>query len=148
MKTILITGSNGFTGRYVADEFETENYQVIRHVFHSPGDHHVACDLTDKAAVFRMINKIKPDGVIHLAALSFVGHEDLSAFYKVNVLGTLNVLEALEKAAIKPDKVIIASSANVYGNPEVEIINESTRTRAWKFHPPPAWGVNTPDEGI
>ena len=126
MKTILITGANGFTGHYVADVFATQGYHVVRHGFHSSEDTDVTCDLTDKAAVCRMTGKIRPDGVIHLAALSFVGHEEPSGFYRVNVIGTMNVLEALAEAQITPDKIVVASSANVYGNPEIEVIDEST----------------------
>lgn len=126
MKTILITGANGFTGRYVADVFAAQNYHVVRHGFHNNPESDFTCDLTDKAAVCKMLDDVRPDGVIHLAALPFVGHDDPSAFYRVNVIGTLNVLEALAQAKITPDKVIVASSANVYGNPEVEVIDEST----------------------
>lgn len=126
MNTILITGANGFTGRYVADVFAERDYHVVRHGFHNNPESDFTCDLTDKAAVCKMLDEVRPDGVIHLAALSFVGHDDPSAFYRVNVIGTLNVLETLAQAKITPDKVIVASSSNVYGSPEVEVIEEST----------------------
>jgi nucleoside-diphosphate-sugar epimerase len=64
--------------------------------------------------------------VIHLAAVSFVGHGDAAAFYAVNTIGTANLLEALLAEGVRPRRVVIASSANVYGNAEVEPILEST----------------------
>ena len=126
MKTILLTGSRGFTGRYVASLFREAGYHVIGVVRGSPGENEVQCDLTDKESVHKMVQKIKPDGIIHLAALSFVGHEDQSAFYKVNIFGALNILEALDKEGLTPEKLIFASSANIYGNPTIDKISEDT----------------------
>jgi len=91
----------------------------------SPQNDEVVCDLTDKRAVNNIIRKVNPDGIIHLAALSYVAHQDKQAFYNVNVFGTLNILEALDEAGVTPDKIVIASSANVYGSQRVEKIDES-----------------------
>jgi len=71
------------------------------------------------------VAQVKPDVVVHLAALAFVGHGDAEGFYRVNVFGTLNLLEALAALESPPAKVLIASSANVYGTPSVEVIDES-----------------------
>jgi nucleoside-diphosphate-sugar epimerase len=60
-----------------------------------------------------------------LAALSFVGHGDPEAFYRVNVLGTVNLLEALSAEVIPPEKILIASSANIYGSPDRDTIDET-----------------------
>jgi nucleoside-diphosphate-sugar epimerase len=62
---------------------------------------------------------------VHLAAVTFVAHDDPEDFYRVNVLGTLNLLQALAKLKRAPSRVIIASSANVYGTPDVEVLDES-----------------------
>ncbi len=126
MNKVLLTGINGFTGKYVAKELEVKGYQVIGLVHESEGDNQVVCDLTDKAAVFTCLEQVKPDYVIHLAALSFVGHSDQKAFYDVNVFGALNILEAAHELGLTFKKVIFASSANIYGNPvSVEKIDES-----------------------
>ena len=69
--------------------------------------------------------KRQPNYVVHLAAISFVGHGNADDFYRVNVVGTVNLLEALLKLEKKPTKVLIASSANVYGNCEISPISES-----------------------
>ena len=57
-----------------------------------------------------------PEAVLHLAAISFVGHADSSAFYAVNVVGTTNLLSALAALPQRARRVLLASSANVYGN--------------------------------
>jgi len=126
MKTILVTGSDGFTGHYVASDLEEKGYHVVRLVHMNPAGNEVACDLTDIDSVREIIKKHRPDGVIHLAALSFVGHIDQSAFYGVNVFGALNLLEAMDTEGLKPEKVVIASSANIYGNPDIEVLTETT----------------------
>lgn len=126
MKKVLLTGIDGFTGKYVAQELEAKGYQVIGLVYKNAAENQVACDLTDKAAVLKCLELVKPDYVIHLAALSFVGHSDQKAFYDVNVFGALNILEAAKELGLTFEKVILASSANIYGNPVgVEKIDES-----------------------
>jgi len=126
VKTVLITGSRGFTGVYVAKLFEKAGYEVIRGVSHHPKKGEYLCDLTDKASLDRLLVETKPTGIIHLAAMSFVGHGDETAFYHVNTVGTTNLLQAIDKAGLNPEKIIIASSANVYGNPTVKVISETT----------------------
>ena len=118
-KTILVTGSSGFTGRYVVNEFKKAGYNVIGLVHEMPSAGEVVCDIRDKQMVVDTIGALRPDGVIHLAALSFVGHPNPDEFYSVNVLGTENILSALVVNNICPQKVILASSANIYGSPDI-----------------------------
>ncbi|APO88600.1 GDP-mannose 4,6-dehydratase [Marivivens sp. JLT3646] len=103
---ILATGANGFTGRYFRKVAESLGHTVWP----------LAADLTDKSAVCDEVAQVRPTAVVHLAAISFVAHVDEIAFYNVNVLGTLNLLAALAALPVKPKKVLLASSANVYGN--------------------------------
>ena len=124
MKKILVTGVNGFTGQYVSKELQRRGYEVIGLVYTNPLDGQVVCDLTDKPAVKQCLESVKPDGIIHLAALSFVGHVDQKAFYDVNVFGCLNIVESLVELGLNKTKVIAASSANIYGSPDVARINE------------------------
>lgn len=125
MKRILVTGIDGFTGQYVAEELSRRGYEIVGLVYENPTVGQVSCDLTDKQAVRQCIESVKPDGVIHLAALSFVGYEDQKAFYDVNVFGALNILEVISELGLNVSKIILASSANIYGNPDVPKISES-----------------------
>lgn len=103
---ILLTGANGFTGRHFVQCAEQAGHQVIP----------LHANLTDKTAVADQVRQAQPDAVVHLAAISFVGNADEAAFYSVNVTGCINLLSACEALPQKPHKVLLASSANIYGN--------------------------------
>lgn len=125
-KRALITGLAGFTGRYLAAELESAGYQVFgtTHVHESTGRNMFPVDLCDRGGLERVLAKVEPDLVAHLAAISFVAHGDVGAIYRTNVVGTRNLLDLLAGLARRPDSVLLASSANVYGNAAVEIIDE------------------------
>ncbi len=125
MQRILVTGSNGFTGRYVCESLTAQGYDVVGLVRSNPGVNEWACDLADSAAVQQLVAQLNPQGVIHLAAQSFVGHADEREFYDINLFGTLNLLDALEEKGTPLRKVVIASSANVYGPVAAECIAET-----------------------
>ncbi|MDF7681374.1 GDP-mannose 4,6-dehydratase [Enterobacteriaceae bacterium ESL0689] len=116
-KRALITGLNGFTGRYVAAELSAAGYRIFG-LGSTPSDDpdYYQIDLMDASGLIDVVNTIKPNIVIHLAAIAYVGHGDVDAFYHVNLLGTRNLLQALSCCDISLDRVLLVSSANVYGN--------------------------------
>ena len=73
-------------------------------------------DITDAPALEKEVLQVAPDAVIHCAGISFVASKDQEAFYRVHALGTSNLLNALTKLPNRPSKVLLASSATVYGN--------------------------------
>jgi len=81
-------------------------------------------DLTDADAIRVAVRKVRPTHIIHLAGIAFVGHGQPEDYYRVNLFGTLNLLAALSECAQSP-RVLIASSANIYGTPNIEVIDES-----------------------
>lgn len=123
----LVTGLAGFTGRYLARSLEAAGYRVFGTAHGSeplgPDIHQV--DLCDRAQLARVVADVQPDMVAHLAAIAFVAHGDADAIYRTNVVGTRNLLEALAGLKNRPKAVLLASSANIYGNAAVEIIDES-----------------------
>ena len=133
-KRALITGLAGFTGRYLASELESAGYQVFgtAHVNEPLGKDMVAVDLCNGDELERAVAEIRPDVVAHLAAISFVAYGDVEAIYRTNVIGTRNLLDSLANLADKPRAVLLASSANIYGNASVDLIDESVA-------PSPAW---------
>lgn len=124
---VLLTGHDGFTGRYLAPELEAAGYDVVGLSRGSGVDPAtIDADLLDPAAMRNAVEMTRPDLVIHLAAISFVAHDDVDEMYRVNVVGTRNLLAALASVHV-PRLVILASSANIYGNTEVEPITEDTQ---------------------
>ncbi|MBA1273538.1 GDP-mannose 4,6-dehydratase [Stutzerimonas azotifigens] len=126
-KRALITGVRGFTGRYMAAELASNGYEVIglgSQAGNTPG--YYQADLTDAGALRILVEELRPQVVVHLAALAFVGHGDANGFYEVNLIGTRNLLEALAAASTPPECVLLASSANVYGNASEGMLSETT----------------------
>lgn len=126
-KRALITGIHGFTGRYMAAELQAGGYEVFGLGAHGVTEaHYFQADLGDATRLKQVLAAVKPSVVVHLAALAFVGLEDAQAFHRVNVLGTRNLLAAIEQCGRVPDCVLVASSANVYGNASPGLLNEQT----------------------
>lgn len=124
--TVLLTGADGFTGVYARAELESAGYKVVGAVMGTPqvpGD--IALDITSPANCRAVMDSVRPDYVIHLAGISFVQHADAEAFYRVNVIGTLNLLQGLVDAGVAPRRVVIVSSANIYGNATGGVLSES-----------------------
>jgi GDP-6-deoxy-D-talose 4-dehydrogenase len=109
---VLVTGLSGFTGRYVRVALEGMGYECVGLTQHDGSP----VNLTDARAVEDVVDRLHPDHVIHLAAVAFVAHADVSDFYSTNIVGTRNLLAALASAQVGPRSVVVASSANVYGN--------------------------------
>lgn len=128
MKKLLITGSSGFVGPYVAKEFRKSNYEIFyaEHSTKENKENHFLLDITDKSAVFDLIKKIKPDYIIHLAGFSsiFKSFTHPEECRKINVDGTRNILEALVKWAPQC-RTLIVSSIHVYGNPQYSPVDEN-----------------------
>jgi len=124
----LVTGRTGFTGVYVARELERAGYEVFGLSNHpgEDGSGSIRVDLLDRVALRQAVADLRPEVVIHLAAIAFVAHGDVGEMYQVNVVGTRNLLDALASAASQPRLVVLASSANIYGNAAVEPITEET----------------------
>ena len=82
---VLIVGMNGFTGQHIKKEMIDNNHEVIG----------LKSDLRDADAVSLEVKNIKPDSVINLASVSHIGHANPSIYYDVNLIGTMNLLHAL-----------------------------------------------------
>lgn len=126
-KRALITGLRGFTGHYMAQELSAAGYRVFGTVLpgEAGGPDVFTVDLCDRGAVARAVEEVQPDVVVHLAGIAFVAHSNPELIYRVNIVGTRNLLEALAGARHQPSAVLLASSANIYGHADVEMIDES-----------------------
>jgi nucleoside-diphosphate-sugar epimerase len=119
---VVITGINGFTGRYLARELFERGYEVhgLANAAVSEdvyGAYRIyCCDILDFPAVSSVMASIRPQQVVNLAAITHVDHKNIEAMYNVNILGTRNLLEALLPFSNFVENIILVGSANVYGN--------------------------------
>lgn len=118
MKKVLITGINSFTGLHLKEYLEEKGFEVV-------GTTSKTCDVTNKKDILNVLNETKPNFIIHLVAISFVGHGNNEDFYKINTIGTTNLLDAILETNLKIDKILLSSSATVYGNLGLEVLDES-----------------------
>lgn len=104
---IVVTGATGFTGTALCTALQQHgSYEV-----HGTQ----GIDLRDAPAVQALFAQLRPQAVVHLAARSFVNDTDIVGFYDHNVVATSHVLDAARDHGA--ERVIVASSANVYGVP-------------------------------
>ena len=124
----LITGASGFTGRYLAQELEDHGWEVWG-MGHAPQPglaNYAVADLENYEQLQAVVLRVAPRVVFHLAAIAFVGHGSPADFYRINVGGSRNLLQALASLPTPPQSVLIASSANVYGNSAEGKLTEAT----------------------
>ncbi|OYQ25077.1 GDP-mannose 4,6 dehydratase [Sandarakinorhabdus cyanobacteriorum] len=130
MARVLVTGANGFTGVHLLERLARDGHE-LHGLAHGGSDAHPlltaahAADLRDLPALADVVAQVQPDWVVHLAAIAFVAHGDAAELYSSNILGTRNLLQALSTAPRRPDALLIASSANVYGNRREGVLDES-----------------------
>jgi len=114
---ILVTGAGGFVGSHLLQALKAQGREVLG-LGRRAGPGVRAVNVLDRSALFEEVAAFKPDGVVHLAAIMYLpevlSRIELSS--AVNVLGTLNLLEALRAGAPKA-RLILVSSCVVYGDP-------------------------------
>jgi len=126
MKKALITGITGFVGSHLAELLLPKGYEVYGTVRPRSSmeniDHIknkvklVEIDITDPHSVLKVVGDIKPDYIFHLAAQTFVpsSWNAPTETLNVNIMGTLNILEAARKLDIET-RIQIAGSSEEYG---------------------------------
>ncbi len=126
----LITGRFGFTGRHLAQFLEHRGWEVFGLDPAEDSNHNATptIDINDTKSVIQRLTEVRPTHIVHLAAHSHVVGDPL-AFFRVNLLGTESLMEAIISSGIQPAKVLIASSANVYGNADHSPITEDEPLR-------------------
>ena len=124
----LITGASGFTGRYLAQELADHGWDVwgLGHAPQPGMANYAVADLENYEQLQAVVQRVAPQAVFHLAAIAFVGHGSPADFYRINVGGSRNLLQALASLPTAPQSVLIASSANVYGNSAEGKLTEAT----------------------
>ena len=116
---VFLTGATGYIGHKLALKAAKEGHQVAAlvrnlrspHLPRHPGIQFFNGDVTDYSSVAKAMDGC--DAVLHCAALTQLWHRDRSLFYRINVMGTRNVLEAALRQGVQ--KVVFTSSCAVLG---------------------------------
>ena len=132
---VLITGITGMVGSHLADYIlnnhpDAEVSGVVR--WRSPLDNIrqrldditlIQGELRDLSSMIQVINQVQPDRIFHLAAQSFVpiSYESPGDTFTVNVIGSINLLDAVRNVGIDP-MIHMCSSAEVYGNVDESMV--------------------------
>jgi nucleoside-diphosphate-sugar epimerase len=128
-KRILFTGGSGKAGRHVVPWLVDKGYRVVNVdlvPLDHPGVDNLSADITDSGQVFDVMtsyanfDELEPgtgvprfDGVVHFAAVPRILIKPDNETFRVNTIGTYNVIEAAVKLGIK--KIVFASSETTYG---------------------------------
>lgn len=125
-KRVLITGITGFTGKHLSKYLLAKGYEVFGTTIHpNENKNYFLCDLRDREQVQSVIRTVEPTHIIHTAGISFPAEDNISLIYDTNLVGTCHLLEALSQMSTPPEKIILASSANVYGDQGCEVLDET-----------------------
>jgi GDP-4-dehydro-6-deoxy-D-mannose reductase len=113
--TILVTGSNGFVGKYAVAILKEKYPQDIIVDVDIKGAS-VNIDLLEKEKVYELIKKERPTKILHLAGISSVAAslKDPRTAFDTNIGTFINLMEALRIENLTP-KFILVSSSDVYG---------------------------------
>ena len=153
-KVALITGITGQDGSYLAELLLSKGYEIhgtVRRVALEDTTHRLwrirkilnditlhSASLESYASIFKIVQKVKPDEVYHLAAQSYVVYsfEDEFSTLNTNINGTHYILSAV-KEFNKNLKFYFAGSSEMFGK-----VNQTPQTENTPFHPRSSYGIS------
>ncbi|MEA2661680.1 MAG: GDP-4-dehydro-6-deoxy-D-mannose reductase [Chloroflexota bacterium] len=136
---VLLTGITGFVGSHLAERLLADGHEVHGIAFEPPPHPNLAAiasdvrihhaGLGDADGLRAAVADARPDSVVHLAgqAIPSLAQHDAGGTIQVNVVGTANLLAALDPLA--GTRLVYASSADVYGVPNRLPVGEDAPLR-------------------
>ena len=130
---VLVTGADGFLGSNFIEQHTFRATQIhawVRNIDSFTAKKNVfskMVDIRDRELVLAEVRKIRPDLILHLAAKSLPvqSWEDTTLCLSTNILGTLNILDAIIELDNKPKFLFMGSSAEYSEPVETELIHEN-----------------------
>lgn len=124
---VLITGIGGFAGSHLADYIIANTDATVSGILrdleksdnirqHNGKIFLSHCDIGEFQPVFKVVKEIKPDIIFHVAGQAFVpsSFEFAAETFKTNVIGTINIFEAVKALEINP-RIVVVTSGEIYG---------------------------------
>lgn len=138
--TTLITGINGFVGKWLADCLQEVNVTVhgvdLQNGTDIPGVQYRKINITDSAKLVDLIAGLKPASLFHLAGISYLPEADSSPrrVIDTNISGTLALLDAVRNGS-PGTKLLLVGSSKEYGHAaDHENVTEETVPRPDSFY--------------
>ncbi len=131
-KTVFVTGGAGYVGSHCAKAFANAGWTVVTYDNLSRGHRDlvkwgdlIEGDILDRASLSAALEQVRPDAVAHFAAYAYVAESmtQPAVYYRNNVVGTMNLLDAMIKADVR--QMVFSSSCATYGISD-ELITEDT----------------------
>ncbi|MDD5547625.1 MAG: NAD-dependent epimerase/dehydratase family protein [Candidatus Pacebacteria bacterium] len=137
----IVTGGAGFIGSNLVDRLIENGHEVTvidnlstgRKENINPRANFLQLDITDEKSIEPFFKGI--DGIFHLAAMARIqpSFENPDLYFRVNVLGTRNILEAAKKNGVK--RVVYSASSSAYGDSDVLPLRENFKVPAQALNP-------------
>lgn len=132
---VMVAGGAGYIGSHAVKQLVEAGHEVVvvdnlfrghRQAVH-PRASFEQLDLLDTAGLARVLRQHQIDGVMHFAALAYVGESVTQplTYYRNNTAGTESLLEAMDQACVR--RLVFSSTCATYGEPEETPIVETTR---------------------
>lgn len=118
IKTVAVTGGNGFLGRAVIETLNRDGYNTVNlargKARHDEADAYITTDLLDAGDVYGSVAKSDPDAIIHTGTIPGPRHHPRHVTYESNVMSSFYLLEAASELDLHA--VALASSINAIGS--------------------------------
>ena len=128
---VIVTGANGFIGNYVTKELIKNGAEVL--AMNGKGldvknndVKNCVVDILNIDDIKNAFKDFKPDCILHLAAIAAPTFGNVAMLYDINVHGSENILEAAKGVCSEGTRVVLTSTAGVYGNSGKDFITEET----------------------
>lgn len=140
MKSVIVTGANGFIGGYLVEALLSAGWKVIGHdqfparISHTENYTHEGSDITDADAMRQVFEKHRPQALLHIAALVHKKGNDLSCenFTRINHTASKQLFDLAQEFGVQ--QVLFASTIEVYGDCQQKVVDEETPTHPMSFY--------------
>jgi len=134
---VLVTGGAGYIGShtlielraqghevFVVDNFDNSSPEALARVGELVQQEipHAELDIRDTEGLGALMERVRPEAVIHFAGLKAVGESEEKPllYYDVNIVGTVSLLQSMRRADCR--RIVFSSSATVYGVPQIPAV--------------------------
>lgn len=123
---VLISGAAGFIGRHLIKELKKQgiDYLGIDNT-EDAVNNIIRTSLLDFMGLKDVLKEYKPTVIVHLAAIALATYENTAEIYNVNVVGTENLMRAITETCTEGTRMVMVSTAGVYGNQNKEFYDET-----------------------